>query len=629
MPTPQRPSTASITACTSSAPVTIGSRISSAPPEIAASTSSGVPGPKPLTLQSTGAVVAARTRSRSSAVSALTSVSLPAWRSRFPRCSQSTTKPSTPPSVAARTTQGSVAKRNRPKSLIDFNTVGFRDGSLSRASKSDVHGRTGAGRGSGRVRRPPAAREPARRRRRGAGPGAAGRQRAARRSQARCRPCRSTCATRRPPWMRSATSRRARSSTSRGRVTTATPKARPPIISRPSRTCSAARPPPAAPASSNSGSPLEYGDHPSPVAEDAPLRPTTPTGRPRPPRALSRSRATIRRGCAPWCYARSACTDRATGSDRLIPTAVRAALSGDELPLTPPGIGRDWVHVDDVARGCVLALGGGADGEAVNLGSGEIATNEQVVAHVSEALRAADPHRAYDADAPSLGFDGARRLSAQRRRRCWSGAPSVSLAEGIRATVRPDQERAREHHAPLGVAMTELSVVVPVYGNAADLPELHRRVSDGDRRLPDRAGARRRRLDRRLPRRDRAPGRRRRAGHGRRARAQRRPARGGDGGPAPGQRGVDRGHGRRPPGPARGDPPAARGGSRSAGSTSSSRVGAGATSRCRAWRARAPSSAPWRPAPAFPPMPACSSRPTGPRSSACSRSRARRRSWSR
>ena len=134
-------------------------------------------------------------------------------------------------------------------------------------------------------------------------------------------------------------------------------------------------------------------------------------------------------------------------SDRLIPTAVRAALSGDELPLTPPGIGRDWVYVDDVARGCVLALGGGADGEAVNLGSGEIATNEQVVALVSEALGL--PIRTGHTTLVPRPWDSTGlAASAAKAEALLEWRPSVSLAEGIRATVRPDQERAREHHAP-------------------------------------------------------------------------------------------------------------------------------------------------------------------------------------
>ena len=61
------------------------------------------------------------------------------------------------------------------------------------------------------------------------------------------------------------------------------------------------------------GSPLEYGDHPSPVAEDAPLRPTTPYGKAKAAASALAWRATIRRGCAPWCCARSASTGRATG----------------------------------------------------------------------------------------------------------------------------------------------------------------------------------------------------------------------------------------------------------------------------------------------------------------------------
>lgn len=195
------------------------------------------------------------------------------------------------------------------------------------------------------------------------------------------------------------------------------------------------------------GSPLEYGPHPSPVAEDAPLRPTTPYGTAKAAASALALASDDPKGMRtvvlrPFCVYGPG--DR---PDRLIPTAVRAALRGHELPLTPPGIGRDWVHVDDVARGCVLALGGGADGEAVNLGSGEIATNEQVVAHVSEGL-GLPIHTAHTTLMPRPWDSAGLAASVAKARALLAWRPSVSLAEGIRATVRPDPG---ERRAPAAV----------------------------------------------------------------------------------------------------------------------------------------------------------------------------------
>ncbi|MBI5419763.1 MAG: NAD-dependent epimerase/dehydratase family protein [Deltaproteobacteria bacterium] len=65
---------------------------------------------------------------------------------------------------------------------------------------------------------------------------------------------------------------------------------------------------------------------------------------------------------------------------RLIPTAVKAACSGDEMALTPPGYRRDFIFVEDVVEACLLALkSGGIDGEILNIGSGEQWANEEVV----------------------------------------------------------------------------------------------------------------------------------------------------------------------------------------------------------------------------------------------------------
>jgi nucleoside-diphosphate-sugar epimerase len=69
---------------------------------------------------------------------------------------------------------------------------------------------------------------------------------------------------------------------------------------------------------------------------------------------------------------------------RLVPTVLRAAWSGEELPLTAPGMRRDWVHVDDVVEACVRAAH--ADdlppGQVLNIGTGVQTANEELVALV-------------------------------------------------------------------------------------------------------------------------------------------------------------------------------------------------------------------------------------------------------
>jgi nucleoside-diphosphate-sugar epimerase len=68
---------------------------------------------------------------------------------------------------------------------------------------------------------------------------------------------------------------------------------------------------------------------------------------------------------------------------RLIPTAVMAALRGEEMALTAPGYRRDWVFIEDVVEACLLALQAeGVAGEVINVGSGQQWSNEEVVAMV-------------------------------------------------------------------------------------------------------------------------------------------------------------------------------------------------------------------------------------------------------
>lgn len=69
---------------------------------------------------------------------------------------------------------------------------------------------------------------------------------------------------------------------------------------------------------------------------------------------------------------------------RLVPTVLRAARTGDVLPMTAPGMRRDWIHVDDVVEACVrVAL---ADqlpaGQVINIGTGRQVANEELVATV-------------------------------------------------------------------------------------------------------------------------------------------------------------------------------------------------------------------------------------------------------
>ncbi len=131
---------------------------------------------------------------------------------------------------------------------------------------------------------------------------------------------------------------------------------------------------------------------------------------------------------------------------RFVPALLRAAATGERLPLTAPGFRRDWVYVDDVVEACVAAAL--ADhlppGCVLNVGTGRQWANEEVVAvaeRVTARPIAADPG-AY----PGPAWDTASWVCDPSRARDLLGwEAKVELEEGLR------RGWAARHGAP-GVA---------------------------------------------------------------------------------------------------------------------------------------------------------------------------------
>ena len=74
-------------------------------------------------------------------------------------------------------------------------------------------------------------------------------------------------------------------------------------------------------------------------------------------------------------------------SSRLVPSAVRCALSGTILPLTPPGPVHDFVYISDVCDALVRAAVASdlTSGEVFNVGTGVQTSNEQLIEAVERA----------------------------------------------------------------------------------------------------------------------------------------------------------------------------------------------------------------------------------------------------
>jgi nucleoside-diphosphate-sugar epimerase len=121
---------------------------------------------------------------------------------------------------------------------------------------------------------------------------------------------------------------------------------------------------------------------------------------------------------------------------RLVPTVLRAAATGEVLPLTAPGSRRDWVWVGDVVDACVRAAEREVSG-VVNVGTGVQTANEELVALAAEVT---GRDLAVDVGAhPGREWDTGDWVCDPRLARTALGwEPSVDLREGLRRTWLAD-----------------------------------------------------------------------------------------------------------------------------------------------------------------------------------------------
>ncbi len=119
----------------------------------------------------------------------------------------------------------------------------------------------------------------------------------------------------------------------------------------------------------------------------------------------------------------------------LIPTAIRAALAGEDFPMTPGEQRRDFVYVDDVVAGMLAAVEApGVEGDSLDLGTGQTHAVREVVERVwtmtgaqGQMLPGALPYRPGVAMRLVADADRAARLTGWRAR--------VGLEDGLRRTI--------------------------------------------------------------------------------------------------------------------------------------------------------------------------------------------------
>jgi dTDP-glucose 4,6-dehydratase len=119
--------------------------------------------------------------------------------------------------------------------------------------------------------------------------------------------------------------------------------------------------------------------------------------------------------------------------EKLIPLMVLNALHGDKLPVYGDGMQvRNWIFVEDFARGIGCVLERGEPGEVYNVGGPDECPNLEVVNRIIELTDNDDSLIEYVTDRP--GHDRRYSLSSGKVRALgWE--PGVRFAEGLERTV--------------------------------------------------------------------------------------------------------------------------------------------------------------------------------------------------
>jgi len=128
-------------------------------------------------------------------------------------------------------------------------------------------------------------------------------------------------------------------------------------------------------------------------------------------------------------------------ASHVIPALIRRAVE-KENPYVVWGTGdevRDFLHITDLARGCLLMLEKCADCDPVNIGYGKVVTIKEIVNMILKAAGHTDAEVIFDASKPTtIPF---RMVDTSKAKKILEFEPAVSLEEGLKDTVEWYKER--------------------------------------------------------------------------------------------------------------------------------------------------------------------------------------------
>ncbi|MGB6987088.1 MAG: dTDP-glucose 4,6-dehydratase [Candidatus Aquilonibacter sp.] len=125
--------------------------------------------------------------------------------------------------------------------------------------------------------------------------------------------------------------------------------------------------------------------------------------------------------------------------EKLIPLFITNLIDDEQVPVYGDGLQvRDWLHVEDHARGIMHVLEHGEDGNVYNLGGGNPHTNLEITRRlVDGCARAMETHVKHVADRE--GHDRRYAVSCEKASAIgWT--PRVGFEEGLRDTIAWYQE---------------------------------------------------------------------------------------------------------------------------------------------------------------------------------------------
>ena len=137
------------------------------------------------------------------------------------------------------------------------------------------------------------------------------------------------------------------------------------------------------------------------------------------------------------------------GEQRLLPSAMRAALDGQDFPMTAGQQQRDWIYMADVVEGLLAVYKSSLlPGMTVDLGSGALHSLAQVVRRVY-TLAAGEGRPLFGAIPSRPGEEAAQRADILRTKELTGWKTAVSLEEGLSLMVSAYQDRDPTIATPL------------------------------------------------------------------------------------------------------------------------------------------------------------------------------------